>query len=284
MDKALLFIFMVFMLWASGVLASETVINDDCVYLHELVEGSYPALAVQCGFRPGDRKILPANVVSTTLKRAALPVPELPAAFTVSRQGYRLTEEIIQAGLESLYATGRPDSEIEIQSVRLSRDIHIAPGAEFSINTDTDKAGSVSAQIVSGDIKVPFAYTVRIYQEGWIATGRVAQGEEFAANVEFARVDVTGLKGNLALEIDGMIAKRTVPKGKAITSDMLENRPERVKGDPIRLIYDNSVIKIEIAVIAEGNAVPGKTFPVKNPVSDKVFMALYQGDGTAVVY
>ncbi len=111
---------------------------------------------------------------------------------------------------------------------------------------------------------------------------RIKNGEELAANAEFARVDITGLNSALVQDIGGLVARKAIPRGKAITVDMTEQLPEKVKGDTIRLIYKSDDINIEIAAIAEGNAIAGKTFPVKNPQSGKVFMALYQGNGTAV--
>ncbi|MDR2401248.1 MAG: flagella basal body P-ring formation protein FlgA, partial [Deferribacteraceae bacterium] len=60
--------------------------------------------------------------------------------------------------------------------------------------------------------------------------------------------------------------------------------PDRVKGEPIRLIYKNGDLFIEINAVADGDAVEGKTFPVLNPATGKRVAARYLGNGTAQVY
>ncbi len=272
------------LLFSPAFAQTDITINTDCAYLQDLLPGEYPRVAVQCGFKPGDTKALPPAVIYTALKRLALPMPELSASFTVIREGRLLADDELASRLTELYTAAHPDSSLEISSIRMGRDIYVQSGADYEISADTDKLGSATAAIVSGDLRVNFSYTVKMYRQGYVATNRITPSDDLESLCEYTLVDVTNLRTPLLTDIKGMMVKRTTVRGKPITTDMVELKPERVKGDIIRLVYKSNDFKIEISAIAEGNAVKGKTFPVKNPSSGKVFTALYQGNGVATVY
>lgn len=272
------------LLFSPAFAQTDITINTDCAYLQDLLPGEYPRVAVQCGFKPGDTKALPPAVIYTALKRLALPMPELSGSFTVARKGYMLTDDELAGKLKEIYTAAHPDSSLEISSVRMGRDIYAQSGDDYTISVDTDKLGNATATIVSGDTRVNFSYTVKMYQQGYIATNRITPLDDIESLCEYTTVDVTNLRAPLQTDVKGMMVKRTVVKGKPITTDMVDTKPERVKGDTIRLIYKSNDLNIEIAAIAEGNAVKGKTFPVKNPSSGKVLTAMYQGNGVATVY
>lgn len=283
--KILLTAAMLAILLFSPVFAqTDIIINTDCTYLTDLLPGDYPQVAVQCGFKPGDTKVLPPAVIYTALKRLALPMPELSGSFIVVRKGHLLTDDELAGKLNELYTAAHPDSTLEISSVRMGRNIYAQSVDGYEISADTDKLGNVTATVVSGDVRVNFSYTVKMYQQGYVATNRITPSDDIESLCEYTTVDVTNLRSPLQTDVKGMMVKRTIVKGKPITTDMVELKPERVKGDTIRLIYKTNDLNIEIAAIAEGNAVKGKTFPVKNPSSGKVLTAMYQGNGVATIY
>jgi flagella basal body P-ring formation protein FlgA len=97
-------------------------------------------------------------------------------------------------------------------------------------------------------------------------------------------MEITSLRNPPITDLNKVTAKKIIQKGKIITADLVRPKPDRVKGEPIRLIYQNGELFIEISAIAEADAVEGKTFPVLNPATGKTVMAKYIGNGTAKIY
>ncbi len=281
MKKAV--IAMILTMYAAACYASEVEINGDCAHLHELLGDEYPAFPVQCGFQPGDRRILPSNVVNAALKRTGLSATAMDPVYIVTRAGYRLSEETVRQELTALYSEAYPDKEIRVESVKTGRDIYIAPETTHRLEADVKKTGSAQGYIRTESAKNSLSYVVKVFEEGYVLTERVRPGDDLTEKTEKMLVDVTNLRGELLKNPKGLIAARAFPKGRAVTMDMAELKPERVKGDTVLIVYNNGNIKLEISGIAEGNAVVGKSFPVRNPVSGVVLSAVYEGNGRAVV-
>lgn len=268
---------------ANLAVAGEDVIKiqAECVYLNEILDENYPAFPVQCGFMPGDEKNVPASVVISNLKRNGLTPPEMPAVFRVARSGYMLTEEALRQELSAVYAEKYPDKDIRVESVRFGREIHIPEDSEHALTFDVRKFGSANASLAAGNVRANFNYVVKVYEEGYVTTDRIKQGDSIDGKIMPELLDVTNLRGTLVKDPAGLVASKSLVRGKALTEDMVGSKPERIKGDPILLVYNDGTIRLEIMAIAEGNAVVGKTFPVKNPSSGKVFTAVYRGNGVA---
>ncbi|MDR2869904.1 MAG: flagellar basal body P-ring formation chaperone FlgA [Deferribacteraceae bacterium] len=256
-------------------------INSDCVQLKDLFGIAYPPIKVQCGFMPGDEKPIPAGAVAALLRRNALPVPDMPESFTVIRAGKKLDSEGLRKELEALYKAAHADKTIAVESIRLTREVYIAAGANYELVVDTDKFGSGYGSLVSGDVKINFSYTVKVYEQGYVISAGLRAGDELAGAVQPELIDITNLRSPLVHDIDGLVAARSATRGKVLTVDLVQTRPERNKGDRVTLIYTSGKIRLEIDCIAEASAVVGKTFPVRNPSSGRVFTAVYLGEGLA---
>jgi flagella basal body P-ring formation protein FlgA len=263
--------------------SSDVQIVSDCVTLSDLLGATYPESEVQCGFMPGDSKTVPAGSVLTSLKRNALPTPDLPESFTVIRAGKQLDASTLTLELAELYQTAYPNKKIEVDNIRLTRDVYLAPNASYSLEADTGKFGAGYGSIVSGGVRVNFSYNVRLYEEAYIIIRGLRAGDELAGAVRKGMVDVTNLRTELVQDIDGLVAARSATKGKVLTADMVQTRPELDKGDMVMLVYDKDGIKLEIQCIAQGKAIVGKTFHVRSTATGKVFSAVYIGGGRADV-
>ena len=90
----------IIMLFAVFSYADTVEIENECVHLNEVLGDDFPAIGIQCGFQPGDQKILPAAVIQTALKRSAIKTnAEIPAAVTVVRVGHRLSVDSVHSEL-----------------------------------------------------------------------------------------------------------------------------------------------------------------------------------------
>ena len=272
----------IFVLYALTGNAATFEIDGDCVYLNELFGEEYPSFPVQCGFQPGDRRLLPPNVINSALKRAGLP-DAADSFYTICRAGYKLSEEVIRQELTALYVNKYPEKEIRVESVRTGRDVYIAPGMAHRLEVDLDRLGSVQGYIRTGSVRNSFSYVVKAFEDGYIISEKVRHGDNLAEKTIKAFIDITNLRGELVKEPNGLVATKAFPKGRALTTDMVEMRPDRVKGDAVLIVYSRGNVKLEVPGIAEGNAVIGKNFLVRNPASGVVLSAVYEGNGKAVV-
>jgi len=262
--------------------ASYLEISGECVYLHELLGEEYPTVPVQCGFQPGDQRMLPPNVINTTLKRLGLPAIA-ESVYTINREGYKLSEEVVRQELAALYTDKYLDKEILVESVRTGRDIYVEPGTSHQLELDLSRFGSVQGYIRTGSVRNSFSYVVKVFEDGYVTSDKVRPGDDLAEKTAKILVDVTNLRGKLLKDPTGQIALRALPKGRVLTKDMASPRPERVKGEAVLIVFSKGSIKLEISGVAEEDAVVGKSFLVRNPSSGIVLSAIYEGNGRAVV-
>jgi flagella basal body P-ring formation protein FlgA len=283
--KTLFAIVLMLLLTVLNSFGMNVTINDKCVYLKDIYPDIPRDAAVQCGFKPGERKVLPAQIVATSLKRAGIAyIIEEQTAVAVTRDGALIRSESVQNDIIELYETAYPDTEVEFVTLRFSKEPLVEAGTTYTLDVDTTKAGQRYGTLVTTEGKIPFTYTVKLFKIGYSAAERINPGGELEKCAQSERIDITNLRSPLASDITNRIAKRAIPRGKPITEDLTEQKPERFKGEPIRLIYNKDNLKLEITVIAEENAVTGRNFRVRNPISNVVLIAKYIGGGMAVVY
>jgi flagella basal body P-ring formation protein FlgA len=275
---------LVFLLYGLSARAAEVPINTDCLYLDDIYGASYPHISVQCGIRAGEKRVILSQSIATALKRAGLDFSPAPPAVTVVRKGGTVSEQAVKDEISRRYRAQYPDYEIEVEYVRFGREIFTGDPSGYKIQTDTNKFGSAGGTLLTDDGRFSFTYMVKVYANVGVASERISAGEEIASKTVYEYTDITGLRTPPLKDINGQMAKKVIQKGKILTADLAEAKPDRVKGEPIRLIYESGDLKIEINAVADGNAVEGKTFPVLNPITGKPVMARYIGNGTATVY
>jgi flagella basal body P-ring formation protein FlgA len=270
-------------LFSGFAFAAEVRITSDCVYLDDAYEG-YPHISIQCGIKSGEKKVIPSQSIATALKRAGVRFDSPPPAFTAERDGGIVSEKNVMEDIQRLYSAQYPEYEIRVEYVRFGREIFSDNPYAYEISIDTGKLGSANGTIMTNGGRFSFSYMVKAFAEVRIAKERINAGEDLIKKSENKYLDITALRSTPLLELNKLVAKKTIQKGKIITAELTEPKPDRVKGEPIRLIYQNGELVIEINAIADGDAVEGKTFPVMNPVTGKTVTAKYLGNGTAKIY
>ncbi|MDR2104237.1 MAG: flagella basal body P-ring formation protein FlgA [Deferribacteraceae bacterium] len=117
-----------------------------------------------------------------------------------------------------------------------------------------------------------------------VAAERINPGELLAGKAIKEVREITALRNPPIADLSDLTAKKAIQKGKIITEDLSLPKPDRVKGEPIQLIYKDGDLIIEISAVAAGDAVQGKIFPVLNPINSKIVNARYLGNGRAQIY
>jgi flagella basal body P-ring formation protein FlgA len=265
--------------------AFATEISGDCVTLSEILGEDYPAAEVQCGFEPGETKNVSRSMVISTLRRIGAGQPELLSkSYPVKRSGHQLLEEYIEAELRAIYQEAHPDAQVEIEKLRFMKAVWLVDeNSYYRIEADSSQKGFVQGEIQTETNRFNIQFNVKLMEEGYTLTDRVTKGDLLADFVEKSMVDTTNLRHALVKDPLDLIALKSINKGVALTSDMVKEKPDLMKGETVQLLYNSGRVFLEITAIAYTDAVTGKAFQVKNPDSGKVFSALYQGNGVAVV-
>lgn len=273
-------IFILFGLYSATYAQTEITITEECVYLDELTAPSVPHSKVTCGFMPGETKNFPKEIIENYLRRAGINARVLNDVV-VKREGEKLSSEEIIKAAEEAYKKAYPDITINIEQVRFSHDMFAEKQENFSIKIDTSKFGTTYAEVHNGFKKTQVYMYVRAYRKGYVATERIKPGESLAGKVRPEMVEITMSRQSILLNPDGLVAAKIIAKGKTITADQVREMPALSKGETVRLIYDNGLIKIETVGIAEENAFIGKPVQVRNTTSQKIITAYYIGGGVA---
>lgn len=261
----------------------EITITDECVYLDELTAPSIPHSKVTCGFAPGQSKSFPKEVIENYLRRAGINAKVLHDV-TVTREGEKLSAEDIIKAAEAAYQEAYPHITVSIEQLRSSREIFAEKSDDFQIKIDTSKFGSTYAEIHNGLKKTQVYMYVRAFRQGYVATERIKAGESIADKVRPEMVDITTSRQEIVTEPDGLIAAKIINQGRTVTVEQVQKEPALAKGEKVKLIFDNGIIRIETIAITEENAFVGKPVQVRNASSQQIVTAEYLGNGVVKAY
>ena len=275
----LIFVILLLILAQASFAQQKTItITEECVYLDELTASHIPHIAVTCGIQPGDRKLFTKDNIQNFLTRQNLE-GRVVNDIIVEREGEKLSPDNFAMSIEKAYKKAYPNTEIVIEQTRIPATLYAENQDKFEIKVDTTKFGGNYAQVKNGQKRFQVYYFVKGFQEGYITTDRVKVGESLAGKVRKELIDITNLKSKLANNPESLIASRSIPAGKAITIDIMQERPALQKGDSVKIVYNNGILKIETPGIVETNAMPGQPVAVRNIASQKVISTNYIGNG-----
>lgn len=278
MKKFLLIILM--LLFSAGFAFAQkyVTITEDCVYLDELTASHIPHNKVECGIKAGSEKLITKDVIQSYLDSAGIKGTVLNDVL-VSRQWEKLSYEKVSEYIKNEYEKAYPDMKIVVDQLRISEDIYDNPDIKMNISCDTSKLGGGYAQIRLGNNKYQIYYYVKGFKDAYVTTERIKAGDSLAGKVKKVNVEVTNLKNELIDNAESLAASRAVPAGKAITADIVQEKPALKKGEAVKIVVSNGILHIETQGVVEENAMPGKQVLVRNLTSQKVISGSYIGNG-----
>lgn len=125
------------------------------------------------------------------------------------------------------------------------------------------------------------------FEDVLIAKDKIKRNEILSrADFEIARVEVNRVIGEPVTdpaELDGKRASKTIPEGKILVENMIEEVPVVEKGERVKIVYHSGNLKIESYGIAKKDAVEGELVEVKNTSSGKNVYARAVSDGLVMV-
>ncbi len=260
--------------------AKEVKINEECVYLDELTADYIIHKAVACGFKAGESRYYSKEIISSYLKEEGIKATVLNDV-KVTRAGETVSYEQIYNEVVDSFLAAYPDIRIEVTNVNIPKDILASSTGDFKVTVDTSKFGSTFVEIENNNRKVSSYVHVRAFKKGYVASDKIAKDEDIKGKVTLGDIDITTLRGRLITDASDLVAVRTIPKGRVISSDLVGEKPSAKKGEQVKLILENGYIVLETIGILQENAYIGKGILVKSRDTDKVISAVYLGNGVA---
>lgn len=260
--------------------AKEVQIDEECVYLDELTADYIVHKAVTCGFKAGESRYYSKEIISSYLKEEGIKATVLNDV-KVTRAGENVSYEQIYNAVIDSFAAAYPDIRVEVTNVNIPKDIIASSTGDFKVTVDTSKFGSTFVEIENGNKKVSSYVHVRAFKKGYVASDKIAKDEDISGKVTLDDIDITTLRGRLITDANDLVAARTIPKGRVISSDLVGQKPSARKGEQVKLILSSGYIVLETIGILQENAFVGKGILVKSKDTDKIISAVYMGNGVA---
>ncbi len=276
----IIYILLMFLVATNLYAAKEVKIDEECVYLDELTADYIVHKAVTCGFKAGESRYYSKEVITSYLKEEGIKATVLNDV-KVTRTGENVSyEQIYNAVIDSFKAT-YPDIRVEVTNVNIPRDIISASTGDFKVTVDTSKFGSTFVEIENNNKKVSSYVHVRAFKKGYVASDKIAKDEDISGKVLLDDIDITTLRGRLITNASELIAVRTIPKGRVISSELVSQKPSARKGEQVKLILSSGYIVLETTGVLQEHAFVGKGILVKSKDTDKIISAVYIGNGVA---
>ena len=86
-----------------------------------------------------------------------------------------------------------------------------------------------------------------------------------------------------AAQVEGMLARRSIPPGIALLEEMVESPREVSRGDAISVIVQTGAARLEVQVVAETDGRKGQIISVRNPRSGRSFRVRVEEKGVASI-
>ncbi len=260
--------------------AKEIKIDEECVYLDELTADHIVHKAVTCGFKAGESRYYSKEVITSYLKEEGIKATVLNDV-KVTRVGENVSYEQIYNAVIDSFAAAYPDIRVEVTNVSIPKDILSSSTGDFKVTVDTSKFGSTFVEIENDNKKVTSYVHVRAFKKGYVASDKIAKDEDISGKVILEDIDITTIRGRLITDATELVAARTIPKGRVISSELVGQKPSARKGEHVKLILSSGYIVLETIGILQENAFVGKGILVKSKDTDKIISAVYVGNGVA---
>ena len=128
---------------------------------------------------------------------------------------------------------------------------------------------------------------VKVKEQHLVAAVEIREGEPISAG----KIRLETFEGPVrrekyltnATDVEGMLARRSIPLGTALLEEMVEAPREVSRGDTVSVIVQNGAARLEVQVLAETDGRKGQIISVRNPRSGRSFRARVEEKGIATV-
>ncbi len=254
-------------------------IDGNCLKVSDIANVNIE-IPIKCGFDYGETYNLHKYKIRHLAQKYNIPAEHLKYhdSITIQRKGKRLDdkklEEILLKSLKKRY----PDTDIEIEKIRLAEDIYTNEKGDITLKLPEDIFGSMYFTINNGisDFNV-YAY-IRGYKNVYVTTDRVYKEKPFINKIERKSVEITNLRDEPVMNPEDYISNRVIAAGRILDKSMVMDKPDIVEGEKVKIIFNEENLRVTTEGILQEHAYIGKIVRVKNTSSGKIISGKYVGD------
>jgi flagella basal body P-ring formation protein FlgA len=237
---------------------------------------------------PGVRRIFAAAELLRLAERAGITL-DAPAEVCVERAAMSLDAALVSPVMQAALRTDKAQIEI----LKISRSVAPKGTIEFPLSglrplSDQSDTARWQGRIVYGDRTLPVWALVRIRA----AFTRLVAKADLEPGMPLTESDVALEQCEGAAyvtapltpaDVLGLVPRRPIPAGAAITGKLLDRPIEIARGDEVIVSAKQGGILLRVSGIAEGSGRRGEQIVIRNATSGKRFRARVQGKGIASI-
>ena len=269
---------------------SEVVIDADTITLGALIpfSTSDPRASVALGYapNPGLSRRIPKYDIIRKLTAAGLPVEDLqiPETVLVQRRAASLDRDQVTRAILDAFTRQFSGASVEITSVEVppvqvgTGPLEISASLPARFDPSTPVFVRIDIRGTSFSRNAFVRTTVRIETEQPVLKNPIAaHGEIQTSDIEWK---LSPVRGDVADQMAGMLAKRDLQPGQVLTKDLLYMPLYVRKGDAVTVKATSGGITIAATMRARASGRFGETIPVEHLTGQGSTTARIVGQGT----
>ncbi|MDY6821783.1 MAG: flagellar basal body P-ring formation chaperone FlgA [Deferribacterota bacterium] len=275
---------LIIILLNSNLYAKEIKIKGDTLFLEDII-GAKIREPIITNLNFGERTFVPKERIRSILYRLNLldKFKEYVKDYTVVREGTLLTEKELKKSLIEWLGKNYPNFDFEVERISYNNNIFYQDKDNISFDISSKPFGSTYIDIGNGYKKYSVYAYIKAFKDVYVAKKDIRRGSTLEGNVIREKVDVTNKYDDLVNDIDGLIARTTIRKGKPITDVYVEEKPALKRGASVKIRYKGDYVLVESKGVLREDAFVGKYVRVKNITSNKVLTGKYVGNSIVSV-
>lgn len=311
--RAILLLSILLVFWSSIAAATTTVsfkekvaVNSSKIHLADIADitptsetGALGQINIAAAPQLGQIKTLETAPILATLHHNPLAkdvVWQGSAQVMVLRQTTRIKKAQLLEIVENYIHQNKdniPEGEVRFTALRVPKEI-LLPRGEVSWQVLPSRPEIVNSSSFSIDFLVDGKPVKTCHVRGKleilypvaVALDNIKRGQPITeASIGFMQKDVTQLRHPIfsAQDVVGMLAKRTLKKGRAINYEHITFPPVIAEGELVKIFATKGNLKITTNGIAKGSGLTGEIIRVKNITSNKLIYARVDAPGRVSV-
>ncbi|MGE4318872.1 MAG: flagellar basal body P-ring formation chaperone FlgA [Deferribacterales bacterium] len=255
--------------------AATLLIDSECVTLRDI----FPAIGINddifCGLDYGQEKIINRQMSLYIINKYGIRGAQ-PGEVTFKRRGYLITEDRLKEDLKNQLAVMYPEMDVEVDTVRMSREFYTAEDQKYTIDIPVQRFGNISVTLDNGFKKSNYSVSITAFKDLYVTTAPVKKGEEIADKVALFRTDLSKVHGDPITSPQGFVARQNISSARPVTTSVVERKPDAMKDTSVTIVYKSNGLEIFASGVLQEDAYEGKIVRVENTASGKIIRGEYK--------
>jgi|GEM_PF-1321160 flagella basal body P-ring formation protein FlgA len=255
-------------------------IDSNCLKISDIANVDIDA-PIKCGFDYGETYNLHKYKIRNLAQKYNISAEQLKyhGSITIQRKGKKLTEKKLKKILLKALKDRHPEVDIEIERLRLSKNIYTNEKENILIELPEETFGSTYLTVSNGINNFNVYAYIKGYKTVYVTTDRIYKEKPLKGKITLKKVDITNLRDEPVENPDKYISNRVIASGRILDKSMVMKKPDILKGEKVKIIFNEDNLRVSTEGILQEHAYIGKIVRVENTSSGKIISGKYIGNG-----